>query len=97
MRTQTGIAVAIVLFAACHTKAPTPKAEGCGSDSDCAVTTLGDDCCDHCEQVAATRKSIDALRAACKSSGPRRCPSLRCPQQPAVAKCVAGKCTATQR
>jgi len=71
----------------------TTSADACGSDSDCALTSLGDDCCDHCGQRALTKKALDDLRAHCKDKHPI-CPPIDCPFQPATAKCVSNRCVA---
>ena len=99
MKRALAVFFVVFVFAACHTKPPPPRAEGCRTDSDCELTTLGEDCCNHCQQIAATRISIAAIRAACngKTGGPPRCPSLDCPNDPKVAQCVSGACTAVRR
>jgi hypothetical protein len=71
----------------------TTSADACTSDSECTLTSLGDDCCDHCGQRALTKKALDDLHARCKDKHPT-CPSIDCPFQPATAKCMSNRCVA---
>lgn len=71
----------------------TTSSDVCASDSDCTLTSLGDDCCDHCGQRALTKKALDDLRAHCKDKHPI-CPPIDCPFQPATPKCVSNRCIA---
>jgi hypothetical protein len=89
-------AVTTLLLVACK-GAPdttTTSADVCSNDADCALTSLGDDCCDHCGERAMTKKALDDLRARCKDKHPT-CPSIDCPFQPATAKCVSNRCVAS--
>jgi hypothetical protein len=69
----------------------TSAADVCARDADCVLTSLGDDCCDHCGQRAMSKKALDDLHARCKDKHPQ-CPQIDCPFQPATAKCVSNQC-----
>jgi hypothetical protein len=85
----------LLLLLACKSDPETTltSADVCARDSDCAVTSFGDDCCDHCGQRAMTKKSLEELHARCKGKHVI-CPPIDCPFQPATAKCVSNQCVA---
>lgn len=77
--------------------APKPPApSGCATDLDCRLTSLGEDCCDHCGQVALTVAELDARTARCASMD-KKCPALDCPFEPGLARCEAGRCVRIKR
>lgn len=89
-------AVLALLVCGCNSAPATTTTSGadvCARDSDCVMTSFGDDCCDHCGQRAMTKKALDDLHARCKNAHPH-CPEINCPFQPAIAKCVANQCVA---
>ena len=88
-------ALSALVLIACKSAPDTTltSADVCARDSDCVVTSFGDDCCDHCGQRAMTKKSLDDLHALCKQKHPL-CPPIDCPFQPATAKCVSNQCVA---
>jgi hypothetical protein len=63
----------------------------CTVDADCTMTTLGDDCCDHCGNLAVNAASLARLRDHC-SKKDLRCPAIDCPFQPATAHCETSTC-----
>lgn len=75
------------------TEPPAETTTGCQSDDDCRLSTVSaDTCCDRCDERAVTRASHEALRDHCAEHPPSGCPSLDCPDEPAHAACVAGRC-----
>jgi hypothetical protein len=86
-----------ILLCACHS-APitgiTTPPDVCTHDSDCAQTSLGDDCCDHCEERSMTTKAESDLRTRCRDNHRALwpCPQLTCPYEPSTAKCVSNHC-----
>jgi hypothetical protein len=63
----------------------------CAVDTDCTMTTFGDDCCDHCGNLAVNAASLARVREHC-SKKDLRCPAIDCPFQPATAHCENSKC-----
>src|SRR5882757_4914789 len=99
MRKLSSIAMAgAVIVAACG-KVSAIEVVGCKTDTECASTTLGDDCCTRCETVIGTQTSIAARTRSCegKGGGPPRCPALDCRQIIDVPVCASGRCVAAPR
>jgi hypothetical protein len=72
--------------------APTPTlSTACVVDPDCTMTTLGDDCCHHCGNVAVNAMSLARLTEHCAKQKPS-CPAIDCPFQPATAHCEKTAC-----
>jgi hypothetical protein len=93
MRSALALAVFLVACKSEVAVTATTATDVCASDSDCVLTSMGDDCCDHCGQRATTKTALGELRASCKGKHPI-CPSIDCPFQPATAKCVSNRCVA---
>lgn len=73
-----------------------PAPAGCATDLDCRLTSLGEDCCDHCGEVALSLTELRAREARC-STLHKKCPSLDCPFEPGVARCELGRCVRVKR
>ncbi len=73
-----------------------PPPTGCATDLDCRLTSLGEDCCDHCGQVALTLAELSARETRCATKNVK-CPALDCPFEPGLARCELGKCVRIRR
>lgn len=83
--------LALALLAGC--KARAPKLElACTFDQDCLLTTVGPDCCDHCEAAIGNATTVQALSAHCAQKPAAACPKLDCPNTAASASCDDGRC-----
>lgn len=70
-----------------------PALDGkCSVDADCMVTSLRDDCCDHCGEQAVSTASYSLFRNYCQKLT-KNCPAIDCPYQPAKAVCTDHHCT----
>lgn len=83
------VPLALVVFG-CDKGSGDPAAP-CMTDSDCTLTSRGDDCCDGCQKRAITRTASSALDDKCKDTN-HRCPVLDCPSTSVEAFCASGRC-----
>lgn len=74
-----------------------PKDEqACTADADCVASTQSPEtCCSRCEARALNQAAFSALGEKCrdKAGGPPECPSLDCPNEGTVPRCVEQRCT----
>lgn len=76
---------------------PTTQEPGaCAVDLDCRLTSLGEDCCDHCGQVALTVTELADRERTCAAIA-KKCPALDCPFEPSLARCEGGRCVRVKR
>lgn len=91
---KTVLVLALVL-AGCRDRIPKLK-DGCGAQADCAITTLGADCCAGCESTAGNLQSLEERAAWCgKIYGrdkPGRCPIAKCANPVGTAYCLEDHC-----
>lgn len=85
------VVVLVALVAVACQKGSDDPAAPCASDSDCALTSRGDDCCDGCQKRAITRTASAALDDRCRDAV-HRCPVLDCPSTSVEAFCASGRC-----
>jgi hypothetical protein len=88
------LCVAALLAVGCKAKAAALDL-ACVKHQDCALVTMGPDCCDICEPRVGNANAVGAFLATCAKTPGKNCPELKCAPPTFTAMCQDdGRCVA---